>query len=509
VRWSYISGVLVLLGLFVGLAKSMLDRTFFFSASAYNLTTATALLAASGCIYFSLRSYLECPPVGRIKSAIGIGCLLAVSALAVWQVSANETAIQSTHLKWVIGGMQARTGAIDSLDDKIKALMNEGDIASLAAAIVVNDDMLWIQGYGEQPDLDRLYDIGSVTKPVVASAVFQLYERGQIGLDEDVNAYLPFKVRHPNYPELPITVRMLLANRSCLAHNTGLYLSFLAGAALRQWGVKNRGWAYGQEFGQEFETLAYAEFMDGYLDPGGPYYHTENWASCRPGTAFVYSTPGYDLLGYLVERVSGQAFDAYLQENIFDPLGMRNATATPLDDPDQIAIPYERWYGVLAKRNVPLPLSQRRRIGGGGLYTTAEDLAKFLLVHMNQGKVDGQQLLQPETVALMHRSQSETSGDFMQVGYGCGWSRFQKDPWQVWDLILQPRGFEGHGGRTWGYSSAMYMVQEREGAYGYVLLINTSMVESMDTPWYFAIQANLQDVILGEAYRMYQTATDQ
>jgi hypothetical protein len=69
----------------------------------------------------------------------------------------------------------------------------------------------------------------------------------------------------------------------------------------------------------------------------------------------------------------------------------------------------------------------------------------------------------------------------------------------------EPRGFQGHGGRFWGYSSAMYMVEEEQGAYGFVLLINNSMAESLDTPWAFAIQLNLQDFILQEAYRIYQT----
>jgi CubicO group peptidase (beta-lactamase class C family) len=265
--------------------------------------------------------------------------------------------------------------------------------------------------------------------------------------------------------------------------------------------VENRSW----EYRQEFETLSYAEFMAGYLGSGGSYYQTENWANCRPGTEFIYSSPGFDLLAHLVEEVSGQTFNDYLQVNIFDPLGMNNTTATPLDTPEKMAIPYERWYGVLAKTNVQLPLSQRRGVGGGGLYTTAANLSNFLIAHMNQGKSGDFQLLQADTVAMMHNRVSGTSGDFMQVGYGYGWGLFQEAPRQMWDITYQPRGFQGHGGRFWGYSSAMYMVEEEQGAYGFVLLINNSMAESLDTPWAFAIQLNLQDFILQEAYRIYQT----
>ena len=57
----------------------------------------------------------------------------------------------------------------------------------------------------------------------------------------------------------------------------------------------------------------------------------------------------------------------------------------------------------------------------------------------------------------------------------------------MWDIIFQPRFFQGHGGRDWGYGSAMFMVEERDGAYGYVLLINNSMVESVEEQWFFSI----------------------
>jgi hypothetical protein len=92
----------------------------------------------------------------------------------------------------------------------------------------------------------------------------------------------------------------------------------------------------------------------------------------------------------------------------------------------------------------------------------------------------------------------------MQVGYGYGWGIFQEESRQMWDITFQPRGFQGHGGRYFGYSSAIYMVEEEQGAYGYVLLANHSMVESFDEPWVFAIQHNIQDLILQEAYKIYQ-----
>jgi len=500
VRWSYISGIVVLLGLFAGFTKSILDQTFFFSATTYNFATVGALLTALGCIYFSTRSYLELPPSGWLKSTLGIGGLLAISVLAVWQVSANQMKIENYFLEQVIRGVQSRTGDIENLDDKIDALMIEGHIPSIAAGIVVDDEIAWLQDYGGGAGLDKLFDIGSIAKSFTATAVLQLYESGLVDLDDDINQYLPFDVRHPDYPDVPITVRMLLTNQSCLAHNTAIYYAFSMGPNLRQWGVENRGW----ENLPELENISYPEFLAGYLVPGEPYYLDENWGSCQPGTNFIYSTPGFDLLGYLVEQVSGQPIDDYLQENIFTPLEMNNTTTTPLDTSGRMAIPFERWYGVLAKTNVQLPLSQRKMVGGGGLYSTVGDLSNFLLAHMNKGEFEGYQLLQPKTVSLMHTKVSETNADFMQVGYGHGWSIYQKEPRQMWDITFHPRGYQGHGGRYWGYNGVMYMVDDADGAYGYILLMNHSMIGSMDQPMFFSIQFNIQDLILQEAHRMYQ-----
>ena len=302
VRWSYVNGIIVLLALFAGVLKAATEHILFFSFSVYNLVTIVVLLCAAACIYFSLRSYLEFPPVGWIKSTLGIGCLLAVSALAAWQVSTNEMQIENHILEQVIHGVQTRTGDIDQLDEKIEALMDEGDIASLAAAILVDDEVVRIRGYGELDTMDQMHDIGSITKSFVATAVLQLYERGLIDLDDDVNQYLPFNVRHPDYANVPITIRMLLANRSCLNHKVGLYDNYVMVTSLRQWSVENRDW----EYREQFDSLTYPEFMAGYLIPGGPYYQPENWTNCQPGTNYVYSTPGFDLLGYLVEQVSGQ-----------------------------------------------------------------------------------------------------------------------------------------------------------------------------------------------------------
>ena len=97
----------------------------------------------------------------------------------------------------------------------------------------------------------------------------------------------------------------------------------------------------------------------------------------------------------------------------------------------------------------------------------------------------------------------------MQRGYGYGWGIFQEEPLQMGDITFQPRGYQGHGGGYYGYAGAMFVVEEEQGAYGYVLLTNTNEVAKRDWPWKFAIQVNIQDLILQEAHRMYQDSLDR
>ena len=87
-----------------------------------------------------------------------------------------------------------------SFESKIRKLMEKYKIPSLAAGIVINDSLIWAKGFGDHPDLDTIFMIGSITKTFTATALLQLNESSKIGLDKDINAYLPFNVRNPDYP---------------------------------------------------------------------------------------------------------------------------------------------------------------------------------------------------------------------------------------------------------------------------------------------------------------------
>jgi CubicO group peptidase (beta-lactamase class C family) len=125
--------------------------------------------------------------------------------------------------------------------------------------------------------------------------------------------------------------------------------------------------------------------------------------------------------------------------------------------------------GVLSKCGVvKLPFYDRRLIGGGGMVSTVTDLARFMIAHMNDGRINGVQLLEPESVGLMHGRAVSFSTQGLWVGYGYGWIHHNDDPGRFIDM----RGSQGHGGEDMGYQSSMWFVEEEQGGYGILLMSN-------------------------------------
>ena len=309
---------------------------------------------------------------------------------------------------------------LDTLDEKMQYLVELGSYPSTVAGIVLNNEIVWANAYGKA-NLDTVYNIGSVTKTFTATAILQLYEQNLLDLSADVNTYLPFPLRHPEYSDIPITLHMLLTHHSGLQANYfrqsvhDLYIS----SQLLDWESE----LLGNEYLKPDTIPNLGEFLKEYLTPGGAYYSPTVWMNSKPGSEYQYANIGFDLLGFIVEQVTKQSFTKYLQEHIWDPLNMTRTGGQFAEVAPNVAIGHERFFGVLTKTNVELPLYDRSCIGAGGIFSTLPDLAQFLIAQMNQGQVNGVQLLQLETVELMHQITVSTSGkgDFGQVGVGLGW----------------------------------------------------------------------------------------
>jgi CubicO group peptidase (beta-lactamase class C family) len=355
-----------------------------------------------------------------------------------------------------------------------------------------------------------VYDIGSVTKPFVATTVLQLHEQGMIDLNEDVNEYLPFSLRHPEYPDTPITVRMLLTHQSGLGHFTDQYYGYHTDTETGDWLEENRGW----DLTRQNPRPPFADFIEGYLTPGGQYYNSGAWTSNMPGGGYTYSTPGYDLLVHIVECVSGQPFAEYAREEIFDPLGMSGSGFSVMDFPERVAPPYERIYTALLKTNVELPISDVATIGGGGMLSTVGDLALFIISQLNNGQVNDGQLLQPETVALMQERAVTFpvgQGDLNQDAYGLGLGHIRDVPWSAWGHLYDMHGATGHGGSWFGYNAQLWFVDKEEGGFGIIVLTNTESDFNAEARnlWIFGSVNKIPVLLMEEASELYtQTLAD-
>jgi CubicO group peptidase (beta-lactamase class C family) len=506
VRWAYVGGILMVLVMLAGAVKAFLDQSYYFSWSFYNLLVILAYLVALACAYFSVRSYREMPAKGAVRTALGIGGIVLITAAIAAVLWLKSDWVHQTMFQLMLNRIDSRLQRLETLDDQIRFLLDEGDIDSVTAGIVVNDSLVWAQAYG-RAELDTVYNIGSVTKPVAATAILQLCERGLLSLDADVNEYLPFNLRHPKYPAEPITIRMLLSHQSGLAHFTDLYMGYHMDKTTVDWLAEKRGW----DLPRFDPAPPLGEFLEGYLTPGGAYHTPQAWLGHRPGSGYGYSTVGYDLLAYVVECVTGQPFAEYVRDNIAGPLGMTSSGFSVAEFPGRVALPYELMKGILSKTGLELPLSDVRTLGGGGMLSTVPDMAQFMIAHMNQGRANGVQLLQPETVALMHQeavSFPPGYGDLNQVSYGLGLGHIRKQPWQIWGHFYDMHGATGHGGSWFGYQGQMWFVEEDSGSYGIILLTNTEFDFKAEARnmWMFASPLKLQVLLMEEAAARYALA---
>ncbi|MFX0210811.1 MAG: serine hydrolase domain-containing protein [Candidatus Hodarchaeota archaeon] len=368
--------------------------------------------------------------------------------------------------------ISTKTQDTTSLESKILSLMEEGGIPSLATAIIQNDNISWIGGFGEQPELNNTYQIASVTKTFTATGILQLYERGLLQLDDDINDYLPLSIRNPSYPDTPITFRMLLSHTSSLNSSQDNYWKFIFQDWLNYLASSNQSYLpyswtgmIPENFPDRFldnETISFDYWLNNYFNENGSLYTSNVWASYAPGSGFSYSNPGFEVLRYLLEQISNQTIEEYLQENIFSPLNMTNTGYGIANfEQETLIIPHSR-----ADTIISAPPYDAYSYGSGALRSSVVDLAQFLAAHMNGGVHNGYRILQEETIELMHEKFVRCWDTWH---YGLGWTHSPpNDP------------IQGHSGYTPGFASRMFFSRWEDYpnlSYGVILLVNTDQYQ--------------------------------
>ena len=259
------------------------------------------------------------------------------------------------------------------LDGYMPYALKSGDIAGAVVVVVKDGQVLTERGYGYS-DVEKrtpvdpaltLFRPGSVSKLLTWTAVMQLVEEGKINLDADVNQYLDFKI--PARDGKPITMRNLMQ------HTAG------------------------------FEEQARGIISE---DPKAPGFVTllKAWVPTRvfaPGTTPAYSNYGASLAGYIVQRVSGEPFDSYIEKHIFAPLDMKHSSfRQPL--PAELVPLMSKGYPAASEE--PRPFEIVGPAPAGSLAASGEDMAHFMIAHLQDGEYHGNRILKAETAETMHNS---------------------------------------------------------------------------------------------------------
>lgn len=322
---------------------------------------------------------------GLLASSVGAGAAVAGGALtrgvrlaaadAVPVLAETPTAADAVPVVPAAAVTPApleRTDLEAYFDGFFPFALQRSDIAGAVVVVVKDGQTLFQKGYGladvkkGQPvdPQTTLFRPGSISKLFTWTAVMQLVEAGKLDLDRDVNTYLDFRI--PATFSQPITLRHLLT------HTPGFEDTFknLLVTDVRK-------------------THSLEEFVKTALPP----------RMFPPGTVVAYSNYGATLAGYIVQRVSGERFEDYIQRHIFAPLQMTHSTFL---QPAPASFGGGGPTGYKVASGPPVPFEFIGTMPAGALTTTAPDMAHFMIAHLQDGQFAAGEILQPTTARLMH-----------------------------------------------------------------------------------------------------------
>ncbi|MGF1761247.1 beta-lactamase family protein [Photobacterium sagamiensis] len=386
-------------------------------------------------------------------------------------------------------GYNALKDPLVKLDEALSRAVNDLPAASISAAIIKNNKLYWSKNYGYQDIPSRTLmttdsawqTIGSISKLVVWTAIMRLVDQGVLDLQTDISDYLGFNLRSPHYPDSKITIHNLLTHSSSLSSRKLMSAPYpMADSFCRD----------------NYETLE--AWVLKTLPPSGSHYSAEAaFDNYKPGD---YSKISNDPLGviagysnlnavvaaYIVERATGLDFKTYCDNEIFSPCGMVQTSWSKEKLPQLIthyeaeSSPRSPIMAVYTKAMLDQGYASKEAVLNkegkkyidftdcdyfssvypmGLLGTSLQSFLPFLLAHLNEGKVNGYQLLKPETVKEIFSYQRKDT----QIGseLGLGWFRNADSKGNVsW----------GHDGGGPGILSSAHINPEQ--GTGVVLFIN-------------------------------------
>ncbi|WP_254544461.1 serine hydrolase [Halomarina pelagica] len=280
---------------------------------------------------------------------------------------------------------------ISKIDDFVERWIENKSVPGVSVAVLGQESVLYASGRGAR-DIesgapatpDTLYAVASLTKAVTAIAILQLVQRGGLDLDDEIREYVSVL---DEVPGAPITVHELLS------HSSGMPQDFIA--------QRDRI--------DDAQEMGLFEYIDGTADQ-----------RLTDKDRYMYYNSGYFILGTLVETVDGRSYAEYVEEEVLAPLGMNRSTF----DPDVLRTGEDTMTGYVENDGeLVADVFEGGAGAAGGLISSATDLAALLRCVLNDGTLDGVQVLDPELVEAMCKYQSPLlpTADGTRRGYGYGW----------------------------------------------------------------------------------------
>jgi len=340
-----------------------------------------------------------------------------------------------------LSGVDLTTAALDAFFGGLVPLqLQQQHIAGAVVTVVHRGEVVFSRGYG-YADLehrrpmdpsDTLVRIGSITKLCTATVVMQLVEQGSIDLDADIERYLEFPIARA-FDE-PVTMRHLLTHTA---------------------GFEDRG------FGTWVQKDALPLSLASWFVTDMPEQVR------RPGSYAAYSNYGFALAGHIASRVSGMDYDTLLERSLFSPLMMdHTSSAQPIPETLQplASLGYRFEQGRYVTQDLPLLLPAP----AGSVYSTAEDMSRFMIMQLQSGRYAQEQLLLSESAAMMQSVQFKHDQN-LHDGMALGFYETHRNGVRV----------IGHGGDTLWFHSRLALIPSHE--IGLFVSFNSAGSEELGT----------------------------
>ncbi|MBO9617805.1 MAG: beta-lactamase family protein [Niabella sp.] len=356
--------------------------------------------------------------------------------------------------------------AQNGVDAAVLKLMDQYQAIGLSVAVVKDNKIIYNRSYGYKNREDKtliqntdIFRITSISKSFTATSLMQLVDAGRISLDDEVSKLIGFKINNPKFPDVPITLRMLLSHTSSLNDKSGYFN----------------------------------------LDVVNPDKNPD-WARCyndyKPGTGYEYCNLNFNLAGSILEKTTGVRFDQYVKQHILQPLHLYGGYNVNSLDRNRLVPLYEyndstKSFAIAPRAYASPKATLAHYIMGystpvfsptGGMKISALDLAKYMMLHMNYGTSNGVRIISEQSSKAMQTKLSDKEHYGLALYYT--------------DSLITGKRMVGHTGDAYGLYSSMFF--QPEDKFGFVVITNGYLLQykqSVVALLYDAINLLYRDLI--------------